>query len=52
MPAILTTPEEVDIWLTAPWYEARHMQRPPPANMLVVVAPQPKPNLNDEGLAL
>lgn len=52
MPAILTTPEEVDTWLTAPWEEARHLQRPLPANMLVIVPPQPKPIPDDEGLLL
>ncbi|MBP2551198.1 putative SOS response-associated peptidase YedK [Neorhizobium galegae] len=52
MPAILTTPEEVDIWLTAPWDEARHLQRPLAANMLVIVPPQPKGTADDEGLLL
>lgn len=52
MPAILTTPEEADIWLTAPWDEARHPQRPLPGNMLVIVPPQQKPGIRDEGLLL
>jgi putative SOS response-associated peptidase YedK len=52
MPAILTTPEEVDIWLTAPWDEARHLQRPLAANMLVIVPPQPKGTTDEEGLLL
>lgn len=52
MPAILTTPEEADIWLTAPWDEARHPQRPLPGNMLVIVPPQQKPGIRDEGLRL
>jgi len=43
MPAILTTPEEVDLWLTAPWEEAKHLQRPLPGNMLVIVEPPAKP---------
>lgn len=52
MPAILTTPEEVDTWLTAPWDEARHLQRPLPGNMLVIVPPETKPDLPEEGLLL
>lgn len=52
MPAILTTPEEVDTWLIAPWEEARHLQRPLAANMLVIVPPPPKPTSDEEGLLL
>ena len=43
MPAILTTPEEVDLWLTAPWNEAKHLQRPLPGNILVILEPPAKP---------
>lgn len=43
MPAILTTPEEVDLWLTADWEAVRHLQRPLPGNMLIVVEPPAKP---------
>jgi len=43
MPAILTTPEEVDLWLTGSWEEVEHLQRPLPGNMLVVVEPPAKP---------
>jgi len=37
MPVILTTREEVEKWLTAPWSEARHMQRTAPDDALVIV---------------
>lgn len=43
MPAILTTPEEVDLWLTGEWNEVKHLQRPVPGNMLIVVEPPAKP---------
>ncbi len=52
MPAILTTPEEVDTWLTAPWDEVRYLQRPLPGNMLVIVSPQQKPDIQEEVLLL
>jgi putative SOS response-associated peptidase YedK len=38
MPVILTTPEEIEIWLTAPAEEALKLQRPLPAAMLKIVA--------------
>jgi putative SOS response-associated peptidase YedK len=50
MPAILTTPEEVDLWLTGSWDEIKHLQRPLPGNMLVIVEP-PAPS-PEEGLLL
>lgn len=37
MPAILTTPEECELWMTAPWEEARSLQRPLPNGSLQIV---------------
>jgi len=35
MPAILTTQDEVEAWLTEPWETAKHLQRPLPEDRLV-----------------
>lgn len=38
MPVIVTTPDEVDIWMTAAPEEALKLQRPLPDGLLQIVA--------------
>ena len=50
MPVILRTEEEWDVWLRAPWSEARDLQRPLPDGVLEIMAKLPLkyvPGLDD-----
>jgi putative SOS response-associated peptidase YedK len=38
MPVILTTPDEINLWMNAPAEEALELQRPLPDASLIIVA--------------
>jgi hypothetical protein len=41
MPVIQTTEDEIDVWLQAPWAEAKDLQRPLPETELVLLPVSP-----------
>jgi len=45
MPVILTTPEECETWMTAPWLEVGALKQPLPDGALVEVAQGVKKDL-------
>ncbi|MFP1132918.1 SOS response-associated peptidase [Asticcacaulis sp. W401b] len=52
MPVILTTDEELDLWLNAPWAEASKLQRPlPNGSLKIVKTGTKKDDVNEDQIA-
>ncbi|WP_348632771.1 SOS response-associated peptidase family protein [Rhizobium sp. NXC24] len=43
MPVILRNVEEIELWLTASWEEAKRLQRPMPDDELLLLSPESVP---------